>query len=62
MNMESTASDLCKLGVIGFRYDENSSFMRGTADAPPLIREAFFSECSNLWSESGMRCRSGIRI
>jgi agmatinase len=54
MNMQSTASNLCKLGVIGFRYDENSSFMRGTADAPPLIREAFFSESSNLWSESGI--------
>lgn len=54
--MESTASrhiELCKLGLVGFRYDENSSFMRGTADAPPLIREAFFSESSNLWSETG---------
>ena len=55
--MESTASnnlELCKLGLIGFRYDENSSFMRGTADAPPLLRAAFFSESSNLWSETGM--------
>ncbi|MBC7929698.1 MAG: agmatinase [Rubrivivax sp.] len=54
--MESTAShniELCKLGLVGFRYDENSSFMRGTADAPPLIREAFFSDSSNLWSETG---------
>ncbi len=57
MSMESTAShniELCKLGVVGFRYDDNSSFMRGTADAPPLIREAFFSESSNLWSETGI--------
>ncbi|MBA3768413.1 MAG: agmatinase [Acidobacteria bacterium] len=46
--------ELCKLGIVGFRYDENSSFLRGTADAPPLIREAFFSESSNLWSESGI--------
>lgn len=45
---------LCKLGVVGFRHDENSSFKRGAADAPPLIREAFFSESSNLWSESGI--------
>lgn len=54
--MERTAShniELCKLGIVGFRYDENSSFMRGSADAPPLIREAFFSESSNLWSETG---------
>jgi arginase len=46
--------ELCKLGAIGFRYEENSSFMRGAADAPPLIREAFLSESSNLWSETGI--------
>ncbi len=46
--------ELCKLAIIGFCYDENSSFMRGAADAPPLIREAFFSESSNLWSERGI--------
>ena len=57
MDIENTANNdmaACKLALIGFRYDENSSFMRGTADAPPLIREAFFSESSNLWSESGV--------
>ncbi len=55
--MESTARDsieLCQLGLVGFRHDENSSFMRGAADAPPLIREAFFSDSSNLWSETGI--------
>jgi arginase len=45
---------LCELGIVGFRCDENSSFMRGAADAPPLIREAFFSKASNLWSETGI--------
>lgn len=43
-----------KIGLIGFRYDENSSFIRGAADAPPLIREAFRSEGSTLWGESGI--------
>lgn len=43
-----------KLGLIGFCYDENSSFMRGAADAPRQIREALFSAAANLWSESGM--------
>lgn len=46
--------DLCKLAIIGFRHDENSSFTNGAADAPPLIRDAFFSASSNLWSESGI--------
>jgi agmatinase len=57
MNMEGTDSHkpgLCQLGIVGFCYDENSSFMRGAADAPPLIREALFSEAANLWSETGV--------
>ena len=43
-----------RIGLVGFRFDENSSFMRGAADAPPLIREALFSDASNLWSETGV--------
>ena len=42
-----------RLVVIGFPFDENSSFMRGAAEAPPLIRAAFESEAGNLWSERG---------
>jgi arginase len=43
-----------RVGLVGFRFDENSSFIRGAADAPPLIREALFSDASNLWSETGV--------
>lgn len=43
-----------KLALIGFRSDENSSFLRGAAEAPPLIREALFSDAANLWSETGV--------
>ncbi|MGH9906273.1 MAG: agmatinase [Pyrinomonadaceae bacterium] len=43
-----------RLALIGFRYDENSSFMKGAADGPPQIRAAFRSDASNLWSESGL--------
>src|SRR5436853_4937290 len=43
-----------RVGLIGFPFDTNSSFMRGSALAPQLIREALFSESSNLWSESGI--------
>lgn len=39
--------------LIGLPYDGSSSFRRGTADAPPLIREALSSPGSNPWSESG---------
>jgi arginase len=43
-----------KLAVIGFRFDENSSFMKGAADAPPQIRAALRSDASNLWTETGV--------
>jgi len=43
-----------RLAIIGCPYDENSSFMRGAAEAPPLIRAALFSDAGNLWSESGI--------
>jgi arginase len=45
---------VCRLGITGFRYDESSTYMRGAADAPPRIREAFFCESSNRWSETGV--------
>lgn len=41
------------IAIIGCPYDENSSFMRETAEAPPLIRAALFSDAANLWAENG---------
>jgi agmatinase len=43
-----------RLAVVGFPFDDNSSFMRGAAEGPPLIRQAFYSDSSNLWTESGL--------
>jgi agmatinase len=43
-----------KLAIIGFPFDENSSFIRGAAEAPPLIRAALYSDAANMWSESGL--------
>jgi agmatinase len=48
-----------KLALVGFRSDENSSFLRGAADAPPLIRQALASESSNFWSENGREVGPG---
>ena len=42
-----------QLALIGFRYDENSSFTKGAAEAPPQIRAALRSEAWNLASENG---------
>ncbi|MBK6791575.1 MAG: arginase family protein [Anaerolineales bacterium] len=33
-------------------FDENSSYKRGSALAPQRIREAFFCDSSNLWTEN----------
>lgn len=41
-----------QLALLGLPFDANSSYLRGTALAPPLIREALFSDSSNLWTES----------
>jgi arginase len=40
--------------LIGIPFDANSSYLRGAAAAPPLIREAFHSDASNSWTESGI--------
>ena len=42
-----------KIALIGMPYDLNSSYMRGSAEAPPDIRKALFSDSSNLWTETG---------
>jgi agmatinase len=40
--------------LIGIPWDVHSSFMRGAAAAPPLVRQALFSPASNLCSEFGV--------
>ncbi len=50
------AEDLPRGGiaVVGFAHDENSSFLHGTAKAPPLIRAALHSGSANLTTELGL--------
>lgn len=40
-----------QLTVLGIPWDEQSSHMKGPAEAPPLIREAFRCDSTNMWSE-----------
>ena len=42
------------VAVVGVPYDEQSSFMKGPAKAPPQIREAFNSDSTNKCTESGL--------
>jgi arginase len=43
-----------RVAIVGVRYDGSSSYLRGSADAPPMIREALWSEVGNPWSELGV--------
>jgi arginase len=48
-----------RIALVGFASDENSSFLRGPAEAPPLIREAMSSDSTNLWTENGIDLGAG---
>ena len=39
--------------LLGVPYDASSSFQRGPAEAPLLIRKALHSPSSNMWTENG---------
>jgi agmatinase len=44
--------------LLGIPFDANSSYLRGAADAPPLIREAFRCDSSNSSTEGGIELDS----
>lgn len=52
--MRGREGSLTSLALVGFRFDENSSYRRGAAEAPPAIREALASPSANSWSEAGI--------
>ena len=39
--------------MLGVCYDGSSSYLRGSAAAPPLIRKALWSPAGNSWTEGG---------
>lgn len=41
------------VSILGIPFDENSSYRRGAAQAPPRILEALYCDSSNLWTENG---------
>ncbi len=40
--------------LLGIPLDHNSSFLRGPAQAPPLLRDALRSDAWNSWTETGV--------
>lgn len=49
-----TEADMVHISVLGIPHDDNSSFMKGPAEAPPLIRRELHSDAYSLWSETGI--------
>lgn len=49
------------VSLLGIPWDANSSYLRGAAQAPPLIVEALYCDSSNLWTESGTKLEGKVR-
>ena len=47
-----------KIIIQGISYDEKSSFLKGAAKAPPLIRKFYHSFASNYFAENGVDTNS----
>ncbi len=45
---------MTQVALLGLPYDAGSSFQRGAAEAPPVIRRAFTSTASNLTTQLGL--------
>ena len=42
------------VSLLGVPHDENSSYLRGPAEAPPLIRRELLCDAYSMWSETGV--------
>ena len=45
---------MTKISLLGIPHDGNSSFLKGPAEAPPLIRRELYSDAYSIWSETGV--------
>jgi arginase len=45
---------MARVSLLGVPHDENSSYLRGSAEAPPLIRRELLSDVYSTWSETGV--------
>lgn len=53
---------MVRLSLLGIPHDDNSSFMKGPSEAPPLIREKLYCDAYGEFSESGFEICSKDRI
>jgi arginase len=50
------------ISLLGVPHDENSSFMRGPAEAPDRIRSELVSDAYSQWTETGVDLGAGGRL
>ena len=50
------------VAIVGIPFDENSSFIKGPASAPQIIRNALYSDSSNMSTESIIDLESDPRF
>lgn len=62
MTQDTTAPPKPVVRLIGAPTDSHSSFLRGAAAAPPLIRSALRSDHSNMAAENGLELGSDILL
>jgi agmatinase len=53
---------MVKVSLLGIPHDDNSSFMKGPSEAPPLIRRELHSDAYSQWSETGIDFSAPGRI
>ena len=57
-----TKAGILELQLIGAPTDRHSSFLRGAALAPPLIRAALWSDHGNMTAETGVELGMDVRL
>ncbi|HVO03798.1 MAG TPA: agmatinase family protein [Candidatus Cybelea sp.] len=45
---------MAEISLLGVPHDDNSSFLKGPAEAPPAIRRELHSDAYSIWSETGV--------
>lgn len=53
---------MARLSLLGIPHDDNSSFLKGPSEAPPLIREKLYCDAYGEFSESGFAICGSDRI
>lgn len=57
-----TKTNKNKIAILGIPFDEYSSFLQGAAEAPSVIRSAYFSKSSNLFTENNIDLSAQVNL